>query len=350
MVNLAVKYGNKLAEAFTKESVIKGRLSTAFDWAGAKTVRVLTALTVEMGDYNRAGANRFGNPTELQDVVQEMPLTQDKSFALAIDKGNNADQYNLKEAGRIMKLQQAEKQVPAFDKYVLDVLAHKGGTIAGNSTALTKSNIAERVVAGIAALDNAEAPEEGRTIYIDPAKYALLRLSPEFLAADALAEKSVGKGHMGEFGGCAVVKVPAGRMPANVNFMIVHKEAAIAPEKLASAKIHKDPPGIDGNLLEGRHYYDAFVIGARAGGVYVDVNTASGGATVCAAPTLSSTTLASAGNTIAWTADGTDPRYSNTATVGTSVASAPSGATIKAYAYKAGSFPSAVAEFTLASA
>ena len=343
MVNLAVKYGNKLAEAFTKESVIKGRLSTAFDWAGAKTVRVLTALTVEMGDYNRAGTNRFGNPTELQDVVQEMPLTQDKCFALGIDKGNNADQYNLKEAGRIMKLQQAEKQVPAFDKYVLNVLAHKGGTIVGNTTALTKSNIAERVVAGIAALDNAEAPEEGRTLYIDPAKYALLRLSPEFLAADALAAKSVGKGYMGEFGGCAVVKVPAGRMPADVNFLIVHKEAAIAPEKLASAKIHKDPPGIDGNLIEGRHYYDAFVIGARAGGVYVDVAVAT-----CAAPTMSGTTLASSGNTIAWTSDGSDPRYSNTATIGTSVAGVASGSKIKAYAYKAGGFASPVAEFTIA--
>ena len=63
---------------------------------------------------------------------------------------------------------------------------------------------------------------------------------------------------------------------------------------------------------------------------------------------LSTTTLASSGNTIAWTADGSDPRYSNTATVGTSVASAPSGATIKAYAYKDGAFPSAVAEFKLA--
>jgi len=349
MLNLAVKYPNQLAQQFTKESVVKGRLSKAFDWAGAKTVRAMTAITVPMNDYNRTlGGNRYGNPTELQDVVQEMPLTQDKSFALTIDKGNNEDQYNLKEAGRILKLQLAERQVPEYDKYVLDVIAHKGGTIVGNSTALSKTNIAERITAGIAALDDAEVPDNNRTLYINPTFFALLRLSPEFLASDELAEKSVGKGLMGQFSGADVVKVPSGRMPANVNFMIVHREAAIAPEKIVESNIYPNPPGISGNLLEGRHYYDAFVIGARAGGVYVEVNTASGGGTVCAAPTLSTTTLASSGNTIAWTADGSDPRYSNTATVGTSVASAASGATIKAYAYKDGAFPSAVAEFKLA--
>ena len=42
-----------------KESVIKGRLSNAFDWAGAKTVRVRTALTVEMGDDNQLDKAKF---------------------------------------------------------------------------------------------------------------------------------------------------------------------------------------------------------------------------------------------------------------------------------------------------
>ena len=33
-------------------------------------------------------------------VVQELTLTQDKSFTMTIDKGNNLDQNGIKEAGK----------------------------------------------------------------------------------------------------------------------------------------------------------------------------------------------------------------------------------------------------------
>ncbi len=342
-INLGEKYSPKVVERFALTSKTDKHAGHDYDFTGVKTIKIYSIDTVPTTDYTRSGISRFGELTELGDTVQEMTLTQDKAFTFSIDAGNASEQFNIKHANASLKRELDEVVTPEIDMYRLNKWATAEGIQTVADGALTKSNIAERVTAGIAALDNAEAPEDGRTIYIDPAKYALLRLSPEFLAADALAAKSVGKGYMGEFGGCAVVKVPAGRMPADVNFMIVHKEAAIAPEKLASAKIHKDPPGIDGNLLEGRHYYDAFVIGARAGGVYVDVAVAT-----CAAPTMSGTTLASSGNTIAWTSDGSDPRYSNTATIGTSVAGVASGSKIKAYAYKAGGFASPVAEFTIA--
>ena len=39
-------------------------------------------------------------------------------------------------------------------------------------------------------------------------------------------------------------------------------------EKLDDYKIHQDPPGINGNLVEGRVYYDAFVLDAKKDGIY----------------------------------------------------------------------------------
>ena len=40
--------------------------------------------------------------------------------------------------------------------------------------------------------------------------------------------------------------------------MVKWKGSTVDPVKLQDAKIHKDPPGLSGNLLEGRIYHDAF--------------------------------------------------------------------------------------------
>ena len=50
-----------------------------------------------------------------------------------------------------------------------------------------------------------------------------------------------------------------------MNFILLHKRAATAPEKIHDCKTHIDPPGISGNLVEGRFYYDLFVYGRKAG-------------------------------------------------------------------------------------
>ena len=153
---------------------------------------------------------------------------------------------------------------------------------------------------------------------------------------------------LGSYDNMEVIKVPAPRWPANVNFMIVHKNAATAPVKLSETKLHKDPPGISGHLLEGREYYDCFIFAPRASGVYADVDTSSGKAVVCAAPSISAAgaiTSVTEGVTIYYTTDGSDPRYSATAVQGNSV-SAPQGTVVKAYAHKSGAFDSAVTEKT----
>lgn len=91
-IYLHEKYASKIDKKFSLESISKGRFTGKVDFTGVKTVRITTPQTVPLGDYKRSGTNRYGDPKEMQDTVQEMTLTQDKSFAMTIDKGNNTDQ------------------------------------------------------------------------------------------------------------------------------------------------------------------------------------------------------------------------------------------------------------------
>ncbi len=84
-VHLHEKYSKKLDQAFTLGSVVKGRLNKEEEFVGARTVRISNINTVPLGDYNRgATANRYGTPTEVGDTVQELTMSQDKSFSAVI--------------------------------------------------------------------------------------------------------------------------------------------------------------------------------------------------------------------------------------------------------------------------
>lgn len=345
-INLHDKYAKLIQTEFKKESLTNGRFNDKYDFTGVKTVKISTPVTVPMNDYNRSGTNRYGTPAEMQDYVQELTMTQDKSFSITIDKGNNADQQGIKSAGKMLALQIKERAVPMMDTYNLSKLAQLAGTIVVGSSALSKTNIAERVVAGGEVLDNNEVPDTGRTLFVTPKTYNLLKLSSEFLGLEGLGTKAVSKGQVGEFDNMAVVKIPTTRWPANVNFIIAHKDCATAPVKLNDTKLHSDPPGLSGNLLEGRQYYDLFVFGPKAMGIYVEVD---GAANVLSAPAINATSGAitvASGATAKYTLDGTDPRYSNSAVIGATT-SATTGMVVKAYQYQTGKFPSPVTTVTI---
>ena len=74
--------------------------------------------------------------------------------------------------------------------------------------------------------------------------------------------------------GAAVVKVPKVRLPANFGFMMVHPSATVAPVKLEDYRIHQDPPGLSGALVEGRICYDAFVLDNKVKAIYYQEHSA----------------------------------------------------------------------------
>lgn len=343
-INLASKYADQIAEVFTRGSFVKGRTANTFDLTGVKTLKVYTPITVEETDYVREGMNRYGTPTEMQDTVQELSMTQDKAFTLTIDKGNNLDQNLSKRAADMLRLQLNEKSTPAADRYALRRFARMAGTVEEAAEAPTKSNIVSMIARGAQVLDDALVPDENRYLYLTSALYKLVCTSDEFTGIPTIGEKSIAKGIAGEIFGMQIVRVPQSYMPQDCYCIITHKDAVLLPYKISDAKVHNDPVGVSGALIEGRHYYDAFVLGAKAAGVYALVAPEQ----TTPQPTLSRTdgkvqiTCAASGAEICYTVDGSDPRYSDTTKDYIDVVTAGEHETVRAYAVAEDLYPSAV--------
>lgn len=275
----------------------------------------------------------------------DVGLTNRRENNDTIDKGNAKEQFNIKQAGTSLKRQMREVVTPYIDKYRMKKWAEGAGIVASIGTAPTKSTIGGMIMDGTIALDDALAPSEGRTLYVTSATYKLLKLCDEFTNSDGLTTKAVGKGVVGEFDGMVVKKVPSSYMPYGAYFMIITKGVAISPMKLNDYKIHTDPPGISGDLVEGRIMFDAFVKGTKANGIYVAAPTANVSAAVTVSITSHAATITGSG-TIKYTTDGSDPRYSASAMVYDSGAkpTTTKGTVVKAYQVESGKLASAVAE------
>lgn len=351
-INLAEKYSDKLQERFYQDSLTQSSFSKDLDmeFVGVRTVKVYDPDVATLNDYTRSGANRYGTPQELTDNVYEFQMKQDKASTWTIDKGNAKEQFNIKTAATTLKRQWRLVMTPFIDKYRFETWATKAGIHTALSAAPTKSTIAGIIMDATCALDDKFVPQSGRTLYIRNDLYKALKLCDEYVKLEGIGTKSLVKGVVGEFDGMPVKKVPSSYFPSDVYFMIVLKDTAISPMKLSDYKIHTDPPGISGDLVELRIMFDAFVKPTKADGIYVGCKTA----TVVADPAIviasntATITSETTSATILYTTDGSDPRFSDTAQTysGDSKPTLASGETIRAAATKTGMYWSGVAEST----
>ncbi|NLD17562.1 MAG: hypothetical protein GX666_08285 [Tissierellia bacterium] len=267
-VNLATKYEKQLATAMTLESVIAGRTNTEYEFTGVKSINILTPVTQALNDYTRTGANRYGTPTELQDTKQELTLTKDKSFSITVDKGNNSDQQFIKKAGKVVKAQVGEQCTPFWDKNALAVWA----TTTNKKIVATpdKDSALDMFIDARKHLidNNFQVNINDCTAYVSSTVYALLLKNPLFMGVETLAKEMLTKGTVGQSMNFLIKEVPAGYLPVGCHAIFTHKKAVLAVDKLNELKIHDNPPGINGALIEGRQYGDAFVLDVFKNGVY----------------------------------------------------------------------------------
>ena len=266
-VNLAIKYASQLDQIWTHASYTDNWINKKYDFDGVDTVKVYTVTTVAPNDYNRASTgDRFGGNAELQDTIATYQLTKDKSFKIAIDRGNYEQGMRAKKAGEVMRYEMNEQIIPMIDA---DRLATAAAGATAVSQAITAGTDAyQDILHANEYLDECKAPLSGRVLFITPAEYTLVKtaITTEILAS-GYNDKLVGKGFVGELDGVPVVKVPTSYFPAGVKAILVHRDALLGVRQVTETRIVTDSEFVSGSILLGRFIFGSFILKGKEKGV-----------------------------------------------------------------------------------
>lgn len=272
-IDLVKKFAPYTDEQFKNESKKSLLTNDDFDWTGAHTIKVYKISTSTMNDYKRNGPvpagqwSRFGPIADLDATTEEMTLNKDRSFTFAIDKLDTDETAQQLAGASALARQNREVVIPEVDSYTYGVMAANAGHKPA-AISLSAETIFGEITKASLALDDAEVPETGRVLLVTPTVYTMMKQSPDITLDSDVGQEMRLRGVISVLDGASVVKVPAVRLPENFGFMLAHPSATVAPTKLEDFRIHQDPPGISGALVEGRIVYGAFVLDNKAKAIY----------------------------------------------------------------------------------
>lgn len=266
-VNLALKYSDQLDQIWTHASYTDNWINKKYDFSGVDTVTVYTATSVVPGDYSRTSTgDRFGGNNELQDTIKTYTITNDKSFKIAIDRGNYEQGMRAKKAGEIMRIEMNEQVIPMIDKNRLAVAA--AGATAVSQAITAGTDAYQDILKANEYLDECKAPLEGRVLFVTPAEYTLIKTAiTTNIQSPVYNDKLVGKGFVGELDGVPVVKVPTSYFPTGVLAILVHRDALLGVRQVTETRIITDSELVSGSVLLGRFIFDSFILEGKKLGV-----------------------------------------------------------------------------------
>lgn len=270
-INLASKFVDKTTELLKAKAKTSSIVNSEWSWDGVNAINIYTLTDPTMNNYAANGSNRYGSPNEVQDTKQTFTLSRDRSWTNTIDMANYQDTLEIRKPAKFLAQATKNVLVPEVDTYRLAALATAGaltsagpnGTITARNAivtagASTASNSYSNLLTINADITNNEAPEDGRVVVMIPSYYNLLKQGGFILDGDA-AYNDLKTGSLGTVDGLQVVICPSSRMPSATDLIITHPINMAAPEKLKDYTVHKNPPGVNGYLIEYRIRYDAFV-------------------------------------------------------------------------------------------
>ena len=255
------KFTNKIDERFTPNSVTYNIINQDYDFVGAKTIKVTSISTVDNDNYNRTTG--YGAAKTLDNEIQEMTLTKDRSFKILLDKMDE-EETKIK-AGEVLARQLREKVIPEIEEYRLKTILEES---KANAIAPTKTAKAyDSFLKAQEFLDDNFVPSN-RVAFVTPAFLNELKKDENFIKASDLGQKILLKGQVGEIDGVPVIKTNKAWMKDNSSgtyqCLIGHRSATVAPIKLAEYRVVTDSENYSGTLFLGRFYYDCFVLDNKA--------------------------------------------------------------------------------------
>lgn len=262
-INAATKFASKTSDLLYTERKTKLVTNQDYSWDGVETVKIYTLSDPTIGNYDPSGgANRYGNPTEVEDTVQTFTLSRDRSWTKTIDKSNYQDTMMVRKPAKYLAQATRNVLVPEIDTYIIAAICTAAATYNRDDivsdSATTADNAYDNFTDIVADIVDNDGPSEGLVALATPDFVAKLKQGTTLDGSD-FGLKDRKSGVVGTLDGVKIVKVPSSRFPANTDLVITHPMVCVAPEKLIDYTLHNNPQGVSGKLLEYRHRYDAFI-------------------------------------------------------------------------------------------
>lgn len=262
--NYATDVLSKVDERFYLESktnpIVNNGVEMEFS-NGNNAVTIYIMEVVAENDYQRNGVMRYGALVEIGNTVQTFVLSQDKSFAISIDRGNREDSKMVPAIDEAVKRQVREVSIPTTDTYRLGIAAaYAVANSQGATAALSSSNVFLKILDQRAALQEAKVALDDIVVYVNPTTEAYLWLDTTFKAACDRSTEDRATGIIGTVMGMTIVTVPTSYLITNLGFLVLSKKVLVAPTKFNSIRTGDGFSfGIDGMVAFGRRYYDCFI-------------------------------------------------------------------------------------------
>ena len=274
-VNYAEKFSQTIDEQLSKDSLTDKAVNKDYDFDGVNKVNVYSVETVPLNDYDiNAKSNRYGTPVELGNDVQTLELTQDKSFTFSIDRKNATDTMMAMSAAKALARELKEVVTPTIDRYRIAKYTAEALAAYIKEETLTTETAYSAFLEGSMVLFDAKVPTEGRIAFVTSAYYKAIKLDKNFVSSGDKGQEIAVTGAVGTIDKTTIIVAPADYFVKGTNFIICHPMAMTSPVKLADYKIHENPQGINGWLVEGRIYYDAFVLNNKKAAIYLSKQAA----------------------------------------------------------------------------
>ena len=257
------------------------KLSVKFSQENAQTCYIKTITTGGLATYARDTGYVAGITTV---AWAAHTIAQDRGIKLNIDALDSKEAMTsiLEIAATFTK----QDVIPEIDAYRFEKLC----TLAGLdvSANLTYDTALAAIDTGIAALDDAEVPVDGRVLFVSNAMYALLKQGDPINIRIATATSGVLNREILVLDGMPLIRVPTGRFcnnfdfsatdgfskatgSKNLNFVIADKNSIAAVTKYAAPKIvdKDDNQTADAYLFGYRTQHDLFVQENKKSAVYI---------------------------------------------------------------------------------
>ena len=276
----------KYAKELCSDALTKSNPQVKF--INAQTIKLPRITVSGYKDHTRTpgfNAGTLGNDWEAK------KLEHDRDVEFWIDP-MDIDETNLTlSVANIQNVFETEQAIPEKDSYRFSKLHTELTTYSGriDKTLITAANFLEAFDEGMARMDEAGVPEEGRILYVTPTMRKIVKEAEGLQRVISVNTPSTINRKVHSLDDVVIKMVPAARMKTKYNFtegcvaaedakqinwILIHTSCVVCRDKYSYIKLFTpgtDSRTADGYLYQNRNYGDLFLLEKKVEGCAMNV-------------------------------------------------------------------------------